>query len=188
MNKPLKNSEWKSNRASSYYWITSSWKPEAGLSSGSARNLHCSSWCRAVPVGGHRFLLECQFHCDYPPHGPMWAILLPGTQKPWLGHFSNLLTLQGNWHPPEDTRDTDKPRGEGQGKMSNPSEERRSGELMRPEALACLLFSEIENVISCSVLTVILGGVFPQGHRVFCATSWQSTLLGVASGFRASKW
>lgn len=139
MNKPLKNSEWKSNRASSYYWITSLWKPEADLSSDSTLNLHRSSWCTAVPVGGHHSLLECQFHCDYPHHRHMRAILPPRSQKTWLGHLSNLLTLQGRWHPPEDIQDPDNPRSEGLRKASKPSEEKRSQEVNESWSLSTCL-------------------------------------------------
>lgn len=134
MNKPLKNSEWKSNRASSYYWITSLWKLEADLSSDSTLNLHRSSWCTAVPVGGHHSLLECQFHCDYPHHRHMWAILPPRTQKTWLGHLSNLLTLQGRWHPPRTSRTQTNQGVRAMRRWANLLRKGEARKLMSPEA------------------------------------------------------
>ena len=95
MNKPLKNSEWKSNHASSYYWITRWWQPEADLSCDSTLSLHaavgagCS--CGRTPfstwVSVSLWLLAVIDAC-----GPFYRL---EHQKTWLGHLSNLLTLQG---------------------------------------------------------------------------------------------
>lgn len=141
MNKPLKNSEWKSNCASSYYWITSLWKPEADLSSDSTLNLHAAVGARPFPWADTVFYLSVSFVVITFHHRHMWAILQPWTQKTWLGHVSSPLTLQGRWHPPEDMQDTDKPRGEGQGKASKPSEGKRSREVFEAWSLSLSTFS-----------------------------------------------
>lgn len=139
MNKPLKNSEWKSNCASSYYWITSLWKPEADLSSDSTLNLHAAVGARPFPWADTVFYLSVSFVVITFHHRHMWAILQPWTQKTWLGHVSSPLTLQGRWHPLEDMQDTDKPRGEGQGKASKPSEGKRSREVFEVWSLSLSL-------------------------------------------------
>lgn len=69
------------------------------------------------------------------------------------------------------------------GSWANLLREREAGKFLRPEVSACLcLFSEIENVISCSVFLVILGGMLPQGQSVFCAKSRQNNLVRNTSG------
>lgn len=154
MNKPLKNSEWKSNCASSYYWITSSWKPAADPSSNSTLTYMAAVGALQFLWADTVFYLSVQFHCDYLPslsHVGHFTAL--NTKKTWLGHLSRLLTLQSRWYPPEDTH---RQRGKGKGKVSKP-ERRRS--LCLP-----LLFPENDNAISYSVPLVIRGGAFPQGH------------------------
>lgn len=95
MNKPLKNSEWKSNRASSYYWITRWWQPEADLSCDSTLNLHAAVGAGLLLWADTVFYLSVSFiviTCRQDTCGPFYRL---ENQKTWLGHLSNLLTLQG---------------------------------------------------------------------------------------------
>lgn len=80
MNKPLKNSEWKSNCASSYYWITSSWKPAADPSSNSTLTYMAAVGALQFLWADTVFYLSVQFHCGY----------LPSLSH--VGHFTALNT------------------------------------------------------------------------------------------------
>lgn len=184
MNKPLKNSEWKSNCASSYYWITQAcwsqrltwaatprWTYMQQLVLGRSRGRTPFSTWVSVSLWLPSLTDTCGPFCslEHRKHDLVMSLAL------W--HYKAGDTLQR-------TCRTQTNQGvRAKGRWANLLREGEAGKLLRPESSACLcLFSEIENVISCSVFLVILGGMLPQGQSVFCAKSRQSDFVRNSSG------
>lgn len=142
MNKPLKNSEWKSNRASSYYWITSSWQPEADLSCDSTLNLHAAVGAGLLLWADSVFYLSVSFIVITRRHRRMWPILPPWTHTPKEKRERkkkknhDLVISPSCWHSDSlsKTRRTQARQGARAGRVSASPKEK----LMGPEGSACL--------------------------------------------------
>ena len=137
----------------------------------------------AAPVGGHRFLLECQFHCDYLP------------SQTHVAHFTALNTKKHDlvisptcWHyKAGDIASwvhSEHRQGKELGQRDVEGKQIFLREVDGAWRLSLLLcFSENEAVSLYSVILVIPddvsvgAGIQQPSHNLFCARSPQNTLL-----------